>query len=77
MVSNIETVEALKMAIRALQNERPQGEWIYNQYDGNPNIGNWHCSECRHIVTGMYISKPEDNFCSYCGADMRGDNDDG
>jgi hypothetical protein len=52
--------------------ERPQGEWEYTQYDGNPNIGNWHCSECRHIVPGMYISKPEDNFCSFCGADMRG-----
>lgn len=51
--------------------ERPQGEWIYTQYDGNPNIGNWHCSECRHIVFGGYSQKPYYNFCPNCGADMR------
>lgn len=48
-----------------------KGEWIYTQYDGNPNIGNWHCSECRHIVHGGYSQKPYYNFCSNCGADMR------
>ena len=35
--------------------ERPQGEWKYVQYDANPNIGNWHCSECRHIVSGRKV----------------------
>ena len=54
--------------------EKLQGEWIYNQYDGNANIGNWHCSECGRIVylltkTGK---KPYYNFCPNCGADMRG-----
>lgn len=52
--------------------QRPQGEWEYNQYDGNPNIGNWHCSECRHIISGKYSQYPNYNFCPYCGADMRG-----
>lgn len=61
---------ALAMAIEALR-ERPHGEWIYNQYDGNANIGNWHCSECRHIVYGGYSQKPYYNFCPNCGADMR------
>lgn len=50
---------------------RPHGEWKYNQYDGNLNIGNWHCSECRHIVFGGYSQKPYYNYCPNCGADMR------
>lgn len=50
--------------------ERPQGEWEYNQYDANPNIGNWHCSECRHIIFGGYNQKPYYKFCPMCGADM-------
>ncbi len=54
--------------------ERPKGEWEYNQYDGNPNIGNWHCSECRYIdYGGGYNQKPHYNFCPNCGADMRGE----
>ena len=52
---------------------RPQGEWEYVQYDANPNIGNWHCSECRLIVSGKYNQKPGYNFCPRCGAQMRGD----
>ena len=55
-----------------LTTERPQGEWIYNQYCGNPNIGNWHCSECRHIIYGGYSQKPYYNFCPNCGARMKG-----
>lgn len=56
------------------ENKRPQGKWEYVQYDGNADIGNWHCSECGRIVylltkTGK---KPYYNFCPNCGADMRG-----
>lgn len=49
---------------------RPQGKWEYNQYDGNVNIGNWHCSECRHIIYGGLSQKPYYKFCPMCGADM-------
>jgi hypothetical protein len=52
--------------------ERPQGEWKYAQYDANPNIGNWHCSGCGHIVFGGYSQKPYYNFCPNCGAKMNG-----
>ena len=64
--------EGQKVGYEKALSERPQGEWEYNQYDGNPNIGNWHCSECRHIVYGGYSQKPYYNFCPNCGADMRG-----
>lgn len=55
---------------REAEKARPQGEWEYVQYDANPNIGNWHCSECRHIVSGKYDQKPDYNFCPRCGARM-------
>ena len=48
------------------------GHWEYNQYDGNPNIGNWHCSECRNIVSDMptCMGKPLYEFCPNCGCPM-------
>ena len=48
------------------------GHWEYNQYDGNPNIGNWHCSECRNIVSDMptCMGKPLYEFCPKCGCPM-------
>lgn len=49
--------------------ERPQGEWVFNQYDANPNIGNYHCSLCHYIPVGN-IGVQRTNFCPYCGAKM-------
>ncbi len=52
------------------------GHWEYVQYDGNPNTGNWHCSECRAIVnykpTYNWEKKPYYKFCPNCGAKMEG-----
>ena len=42
-----------------VQDDRPHGEWVKM-----PN-GNIECSECRH-QKGWY-----ENFCWFCGADMR------
>lgn len=69
-----ELVEKAKADILAqIEIERPQGEWVYSQYDANPNIGNWHCSKCRHIEIGGYNQKPNVNFCPNCGAKMIAD----
>lgn len=49
------------------------GHWEYVQYDGNPNIGNWHCSECNRIVCGaIKAANPTYayKFCPECGAKM-------
>ena len=37
------------------------GRWIYDEY-GNP-----HCSKCEHV------QDVPTNYCSECGTDMRGD----
>ena len=46
------------------------GHWEWVQYESNPNIGNFHCSECRFIP--LKIS----NYCPNCGARMVGDNNE-
>jgi hypothetical protein len=61
---------AIDMAIEALEKET--GHWWWVPYSNNPNIGNWHCSECRTIISHM----PEKNnipvyrWCPMCGRRM-------
>lgn len=54
------------------------GRWEWVQYDGNPNIGNWHCSECRSIFIEGTIKREKDSipfykYCPQCGAKMKED----
>jgi len=72
-----ETIEHIVGNILGLPPVTPAekvGRWEYVQYDGNPNIGNWHCSECRYIVnyepTYNWEKKPYHKFCPMCGAKM-------
>ena len=62
-IANVPTVEP----------ERPHGMWEYVQYDGNPKIGNWHCSNCRLIVNLGFEGAPYYHYCPGCGADMKGE----
>lgn len=46
--------------------------WEWVQYDGNPNIGNWHCSVCRSIVVEHVPKSSVDGiplykYCPQCG----------
>ena len=54
--------------------ERKTGKWEYIQYDGNPKIGNWHCSNCRLIVNLGFEGAPYYDYCPGCGARMGVDN---
>lgn len=51
------------------------GRWEWNQYDYNPNLGNWHCSECRSVVIECVDKNkkggiPLYKYCPQCGAKM-------
>lgn len=52
-----------KMADSQSKNQESEvyGKWIYDEY-GNP-----HCSKCEHV------QDVPTNYCSECGTDMRGD----
>ena len=64
-----EQAEAFDTAIEALKSEsiftadRPRGEWVAEEEYGDL----WVCDQCG------FASEYKDNFCSNCGADMRGD----
>ena len=45
------------------------GEWIDPEYDDGGTT--WHCSRCSQPVKAI-CGKPGVNFCSNCGAYMRG-----
>ena len=45
--------------------ERPKGEWIFRS--GVTCSGYYKCNKCGEV------ERAEKNFCSNCGADMRGD----
>ena len=66
--------------IKTLPPVNPQepktGHWEWVQYDYNPKIGNWHCSECRSIVVeSVYKNEkagiPLYKFCPNCGVEMQ------
>ena len=70
-LDRIKVQKALDMAIEALQEERPQGEWI--EHKGFGTNGHYDCeyscSKCNEWVGGR-----QTNFCPNCGASMlRGD----
>ena len=55
--------------VRKVLSEKPKGEWI--KIDPYPlQMHEFKCSEC-----GYETDDCTDNFCSYCGARMRGEND--
>lgn len=64
----------LRRRIENLPSVRPQepktGHWEWVQYDANPEIGNFHCSECRYIPASFNMSAQKLNYCPNCGAKM-------
>ena len=59
-------ITAQEMAIEALKEERPHGEWAYTTHFGSRfRI----CSVCKAEKEDDHASGW--NFCQYCGADMR------
>ena len=60
---NGSTYQIMLEMIENIPSAEKQGEWEWNQYDGNPAIGNYHCSICRRLV-------PHDKYayCPNCGS---------
>lgn len=62
-----ELEEAFDLAIKALENDRPRGEWII---DGH----HYKCSQCGKTLAIIFSETDDDNLigCPFCLADMRG-----
>ena len=62
----------------SVQPERKVGKWIRGKsWSEGAGMGEsyghyWKCNQCNNIVKGDW-SQCGDNFCSECGADMRGE----
>lgn len=76
-----EYVEALRMAIDALQTEAVQGEWIDEDgnkvpldKDGYP-LGSCWCNQCHEWLVGSDEYAIKGNFCPNCGAKMLREDD--
>ena len=57
---------ALNMAIEALKEERPHGEW------GKWIISEVRCPECLEYFDAVWFSKEDMNNCPSCGKKMIG-----
>lgn len=65
-----ETKQALDIAIEALHQERPQGEWIVYPLVDNGRV-ELECPECGDTFIRAIDYRP--HFCENCGAMMKGD----
>lgn len=59
-------MDAVELAIKALENERPKGEWIVKTQSTFPQYqpNEYECPFCHTVVNH------KTNFCHHCGAEM-------
>lgn len=71
-----EGIEALNMAIQALEQSRPKGKWKILDECANEGV---YCSECHKKIFKLEFSPTMKwrnfKYCPNCGADMRGDSE--
>lgn len=70
-----EYIQTLNKVMDWLEQEPKTGYWEWVQYDYNPKLGNWHCSECRCVVIECVGKKekggiPLYKYCPQCGVKM-------
>lgn len=63
-------LQALDMAIEALQADRPTGEWVKVMDEETPNVTKWHY-ECDQCGAGRFENGQR--YCSRRGAMMPGE----
>lgn len=74
-IDKVKMEQIIREYLPSVTPKQRTGRWEWVQYDYNPKIGNWHCSECRCIVV-MCVNKEEEGgiplykYCPYCGAKM-------
>lgn len=54
----------------SVQPKPKTGYWEWVQYDSNPEIGNFHCSECNFMPASFNWASKHLKYCPNCGAKM-------
>ena len=68
--ASAEEIANFKAQLKETLNEmRPKGHWVEKQE--TPRSVSYYCSNCKCAGLGV------ENFCSWCGADMRKEKDNG
>ena len=72
------TWDEATFSIEEVEVEGLNGEWFIDEFP-NQNKKFLICSECRAVIdcSVCQIDENEFDFCPYCGADMRKDNNNG
>ena len=65
----IENEQDMRVILKAAQKK---GHWIEDGYTHYKAV----CSECGEPCATYAMDKPRDRFCKWCGADMRGEQDE-
>ena len=73
----LDTLADLVADMPSVQPGQKTGHWEWVQYDYNPKLGNWHCSECRCVFLEFVEKNEKSNiplykYCPQCGAKMAG-----
>ena len=69
-VNILEAVDRI-MDLPSVNPQEPKtGHWEWIKYDSNPEIGNFHCSECNFIPASFNWASKHLNYCPNCGAKM-------
>ena len=73
-IKEIPTKIPIDVFEKLISQEPKTGYWEWTPYDGNPHIGNWHCSECKKIIyKTMSADVYSYKYCPNCGAKMESD----
>lgn len=72
VMSGMNLCEKAVMNQPSAQPERKKGKWIKHIDDLFPAESTLECNVCHHEQPITI----DDNFCPYCGADMRGEQDE-
>ena len=68
-------IDALKIAVRAMAEERKKGEWEEKTVFDEPGLNQYQSARCS--ACGLYHTTPYSyyfyhyKYCPYCGAEMR------
>ena len=71
-----ELAEAVEMGIKALEEERPHGEWMQVTARDGEYYCYHKCTNCGQTIESGFDNPPLFNYCPHCGADMRKEGDE-